>query len=124
MVGLGSVTILKTTIRGFTSEAIELNGGANARAMVADSYITYNAGGVTVGAVGANVNAAFLLNVIMDANTAFAVKVGPNDTVAMSNSFLGGSAASIISVVGSVVQSYGNNIIRNSGVPNQTLPLQ
>jgi hypothetical protein len=120
MLGSGALTILKTTIRGFTGDAVDLSGTA-ARVVLDDVYLGYNFGGV---AIQNPSNYALMNDVFADTNSSFSVKVCATCTVVLSDSYMAGSSSSISAAAGATVISYGTNVIRNFGVPTQTLPLK
>jgi hypothetical protein len=123
IVGGGKTTILKCSIRNFTGNAVNLVGTANARVVIDDTVMLNNGGGLNVqgNAVGV-ANFGMLKNSLVDNNTNFATQtVGPGALVLVGTT-LSGSPFSIINT-GSVV-SYGNNVIRNAGLPTETLVLQ
>jgi hypothetical protein len=123
IVGGGRTTIRNCSIRNFTQNGVNLQGTANARAVVENSIILGNGGGFNMlGASGA-MNTAFVQNTIVDSNTSFATQVGGGNVLVLIGSTLTGSPFSI-SNNGGEVWSYGNNILRNAGAPTQTLVLQ
>jgi hypothetical protein len=123
IIGSGKTTIRNCSIRHFTQNGIDVEGTANARVVVEKSIITGNAGGFNMLGAGGVFNSAFVLNTLLDNNTNYATKVGANSVLVLSGSTLTGSPFSI-SNNGGEVWSYGNNILRNTGVPTQTLTLQ
>jgi hypothetical protein len=124
VVGAGQVTVLDTTIQGFTQEAIDMVAAANTRLTVQNSNLVYNNGGINVQGNGAVLNVAIINDVTMDNNTAFSLKVSATGAAVISDSVLAGSTNSIVTTAGASVISYGGNLIRNPGVPTQTLPKQ
>lgn len=122
--GTGSVDIYKSTIYGFTGSGVGVKGTANAAVYIEDTALTNNLGGVEVAGTAGAANSAVLNNVTMLRNTDFSVKVSATGIAVLNNSILAGSTASIIAVAGAQVQSYGNNVIRNAGLPTSTLPLK
>jgi parallel beta helix pectate lyase-like protein len=124
IIGSGRTTIRKCSIRNFAQNGINVVGTASARAVIVDSLILNNGGGLNMqGAAGA-MNSAFLQNSVLDNNTSFATQVtGPSMLVLIGSTLLG-SASSIVASGGAAVVSYGNNVIRNGGLPTQTLLLQ
>ena len=65
------------------------------------------------------INTALVLDTLFDNNSSFAVQVGAGNVLVLSGSTLSGSPFSISNNAGEV-WSYGNNILRNAGVPTQT----
>ena len=104
--------------------AIDLQGSANARAVIEDVLLLNNGGGLNIlGAAGA-FNSAFLKDSLLDNNTSFATQTAGPSALVLSGSMLIGSPSSIIATGGATVISYGNNVLRNLGLPTQTVPLQ
>lgn len=124
MVGAGSVDVYDCTIYGFTLNGIAIKGTAGATTYVEDTVLTNNLGGIEIAGISGALNSAVLNNVTMVRNTDYAVKVSATGVAVLNASVLTGSAASIIAVAGATVQSYGNNVIINSGLPTTTLPLK
>jgi hypothetical protein len=124
IIGGGKTTILKCSIRNFTGNGINLVGTANARAVIDDTVLLNNAGGLNILGVSGAFNFAFLKNSLLDSNTSFATQTaGPSQLVLLGTTLIG-SPSSILATGGATVTSYGNNLIRNAGVPTQTLTLQ
>jgi hypothetical protein len=124
IIGGGKTTIRRSSIRNFTGNGVNLVGTANARAVIIDTLIFNNAGGLDMqGAAGA-ANSAFLLNCVVDNNSSFATQVVGASTLVISGNQLIGSPSSIIASGGAAVISYQNNMLRNAGGPTQSLPLQ
>jgi hypothetical protein len=124
MVGAGSVDIYKSTIYGFTGSGVGVKGTAGAAVYVEDTALSNNLGGIEVAGAAGAANSAVLNNVTMLRNTDFSVKVSATGVAILNSSILAGSTASIIAAAGAQVQSYGNNVIRNAGLPTATLPLR
>lgn len=124
IVGGGRTVIRKCSIRGFAQNAVNLVGTADARVMIVDSLLLKNNGGVNVHGASGAFNFAALQNTVVDNNTTFATQITAPGTLQLSTSTLSGSLSSIVNVGGASVISYGNNIIRNAGLPTQTLVLQ
>jgi hypothetical protein len=124
IVGGGRTTIRKCTIQRFTGNAINLVGTANARAVIEDTVLLNNGGGVNILGVSAAFNSAFLKNSLLDNNTNFATQTAAPSVLVLIGSTLIGSPFSIIATGGASVLSYGNNVLRNGGAPTQTLVLQ
>jgi hypothetical protein len=125
IIGGGRTTIRKCSIRHFTQNGVNLAGTANARAVIEDSLILSNAGGLNIqGAAGA-ANFAVLKNTVVDNSTTFATQVaGATSALVLIGSTLIGSPLSIVANGGAAVISYGNNVVRSAGAPTQTLALQ
>jgi hypothetical protein len=123
VIGGGRTTIRKCSIRNFTQNGVNLQGTLNARVVVEDSVILNNAGGFNMQGAGNVMNTAFVQNTVLDSNTSFATQVAGGNILVLSGSTLTGSPFSI-SNNGGEIWSYGNNLLRNTGAPTQTLVLQ
>jgi hypothetical protein len=121
---VGKITILKCSIRNFTQNGINLNANSGARAVIEDTVILNNAGGLFIQGLTGSTNSAFLINSLLDNNTNFAVQVTGPSVLDLIGSTLTGSPSSILATAGASVISYGNNVLKNGGVPTQTVPLQ
>jgi hypothetical protein len=123
--GVGKTTIRKCSIRNFSINGVNIAGGANARAVIEDTVILNNGGGVNLqGNAPGIVNTAFLKNSLVDNNTSFATSTTGPSTLVLIGSKLIGSPSSILVTGGGNVISYGNNVLRNGGAPTQTVPLE
>jgi hypothetical protein len=122
--GGGKITIRKCSIRNFTGNGINLVGTANARAVIEDTLILNNGGGLNIAGAGGVVNSAWLKDSILDSNTSFATQTAAPSSLVLIGSTLIGSPASIIATGGAMVQSFGNNVLKNAGAPTVTVPLQ
>jgi Right handed beta helix region len=123
IIGGGKTTIRKCSIRNFTGNGVNLVGTVNARAVIEDSLILNNAGGFNMQGASGAINTAFLQNTVLDNNTPFATQVTGASTLVLIGSTLTGSPSAIIGTGGASIISYGNNVIRNSGLPTSTVPL-
>ena len=128
MIGGGSLTIRKCSIAGFIGSAasagVDVQGTLNAREFVEDSMIINNSIGVNMKGIGGVANRGFVERTLIDANGVAAIQIDGPSSVVLIGSTLTGSAASIAATNGAQVISYGNNVIRNSGAPTSTVPLQ
>jgi hypothetical protein len=125
IVGGGKITIRRCSIRDFTGNGINLAGTvANARAVIEDTLLLNNGGGLNIQSQGGVVNGAFLKNSLLDNNTNFATQTDGPGALVLIGSTLIGSPFSIIATGGASVISYGNNVLRNGGAPTMTLVLQ
>jgi hypothetical protein len=122
IIGGGTTTIRKCSIRSFSHNGINLLANDGSRAIVEDSFIANNAGGISVQpSVGFNV--LLMRHTTIDRNALFSVYVTGASSIIMSDSVLTGSPTSISTLGGNVI-SYGNNVIRPAASPTQTVPLQ
>jgi hypothetical protein len=124
IIGGGRTIIRKCSIRNFSQNAVNLVGTTDARAIIVDSLILHNGGGVNVHGASGAFNFAALQNTVVDNNTTFATQIASPSMLQLSTTTLSGSPSSIVNTGGASVISYGNNIIRNAGLPTQTLLLQ
>jgi hypothetical protein len=128
MIGSGRLVIRKCEIRGFTQNAVDLEGVSASpapRVLIQDSLLTGNHGGFNVQGQGGAAMNGEVLNTVIDTNTVFGIQaIGTNNTVILAGSVVTGNPSNIIVSAGGQVISYGNNVIRNTGAPTSTLPLQ
>jgi hypothetical protein len=124
IIGGGGVTIRNCTIRNFTQNGINLVGTAHARAVVDGSMISGSAGGINVQGAGGVTNTVFLRNTVVDSNSSFSIQTAGTSRLFMTRSMLIGSPSAIITSGSGAVISYGDNVLRNAGVPTQTVLLQ
>jgi parallel beta helix pectate lyase-like protein len=123
IIGTGHIIIRNCSIRNFTQNGINVAGTLNAQAVVENSLVVSNNGGLNLQGIGGVANSAVIQNSVFHNNTAFATQLVSPSTLLLAGSSLIGSPSSIINTGGTVI-SYGNNILRNAGAPTQTLPLQ
>jgi Right handed beta helix region len=74
VIGSGTTFIRNCKIRHFTGNGVNVVGTANARVVVENSQILYNAGGLNVQGAGGVANAATIAHSIVDSNSSFAVQ--------------------------------------------------
>jgi hypothetical protein len=122
ILGNGSITVRKCSIRNFTQNAVNVVGTAGTRAVIEDSMMINNGGGVNVGTAGVN-NGAILRNSLIDRSTTFGVQVANTSVLVLTGSSISGPPVAISAAAGASVVSYGNNLIRGSGLPTSTVPL-
>jgi hypothetical protein len=123
IIGGGATVIRKCSIRNFTGNGINLVG-TSARAVIEDTFIRSNVGGLNIQGASSSVNVAIVRNSLFEGNTTFTTQTTGPSFLVLTGSTLTGSPSSIIATGGATVISYGNNVIRNGGVPTQTLTLQ
>lgn len=124
IIGGGKVHIRRSSIRNFTQNGVSVVGAAGAGVLIEDTLISSNAGGLNVQTTSVG-NYALLRNSVVHNNSNFATQVNGAATIlVLMGSTLSGSPTSIANVGGASVISYGNNVIRNTGAPTQTLPMQ
>ncbi len=124
IIGGGKTVIRKCSIRDFTGNGINLVGLANARAIIENTVLLNNGGGVNIQGASGVFNSAFLQNSLLDNNTNFATQTTGPGALVLIGSTLIGSPFSIIVSGGADVISYGNNVLRNGGAPTTTLSLR
>jgi hypothetical protein len=116
--------IRRCSIRNFGQAGVNLVG-TNARVFVVDSVLLDNNIGVNVTTPNPGLpNFAVVQGTVIDLSTSSATTIAGVSTLQLSTSTLSGSPSSIVNTGGGNVISYGNNIIRNAGLPTQTLILQ
>lgn len=123
IVGAGRTMIRKCSIRNFAQNGVNLVG-TNARVFIEDSLLLRNAVGLNVQATVGASNFAAVQDTVIDLSTNTATQVSGPSTIQLSATTLSGSPSSIVNSGGGTVISYGNNIIRNAGLPTMTLTLQ
>lgn len=122
----GTVYVIRCSIRRFTGNGVNLvSSTANARAIVKDSFIAFNAGGVNAAGNGV-ANVASILNTLIDGNTSFAAQAsGAGNAVAVINSTLGGSPTGLSLLSGGTAISFGpSNVITGAGAVTTTNPFK
>lgn len=124
LIGNGKVFINRCSIRGFTQNAVNVVGAAGARAVVQDSQLLNNAGGIRVAGAGGAANSATLIRTTVDNNTTFSASVTAPSVLLLNGSTLIGTAASITNVGGATVTSFGNNALGGTGLPTVTNALK
>ncbi len=124
IIGGGKTTIRKSAIRNFSLNGINLVGTANARVVIEDTLLLNNGGGLNIQGAGGVFNSGLLKDSFLENNANFATQSTGPVSLVLTGSTLVGSPFSIIATGAAAVISYGNNLIRNAGLPTQTLPLQ
>jgi hypothetical protein len=126
VIGSGATFIRNCKIRHFAGNGVNVVGTANARVIVENSQILFNAGGLNVQGAGGAANAATIAHSIVDLNSSFAVQVnGAGSEIGLMASFLTGSEPAINALNGAQVLSFGaNNLIGGTGAPTSTIQLR
>ena len=128
ILGSGETFVRRCSIRHFASNGINMNGTANARLYVQDSLIANNGAGggngIKVAGAGGAAQTAFVQNTLVEFNSNASLSVTGPSTAVLIGSTLGGTSVSINNISSATIVSYGNNVIRGSGVPTSTLLLQ
>ncbi|MGA0532165.1 right-handed parallel beta-helix repeat-containing protein [Hansschlegelia sp. KR7-227] len=121
MIGQGSLTVLNCRIRNFNTTGITVDGAADyTRLIVKDTVILNAATGILI--KGTKINTGVIDNVTIDNSSVAALQVDAPSSTTLSGSLLTGSALGLKLNAGAAVISYGDNIIRNGGLPTQTAP--
>jgi hypothetical protein len=128
MVGGGSLTIEDCFIYGFQGSGpgygVYVNGTTGAHVLIENTRIRNNLIGVNVVPQGGVPNSVIIERTVVESNPTN-LSVAAGGTVVISDStFAGGPTAIAYDGVGGSVISYGNNVIRNAGLPTSTIPLQ
>jgi hypothetical protein len=128
MVGGGSLTIEDCMIYGFqgagSGYGVYVNGTTAAHVLIENTRIRNNLVGVYVLPQSGVANSVIIERSVVESNPTANLSVSTGGTVVISQStFAGGPNAIAYNGGGSVI-SFGNNVIRNSGLPTTTLPLQ
>jgi Right handed beta helix region len=125
MVGLGNVLIFRCRIAQFSGNGVNVAGGAGARAVIQDSLISRNAGGVNVvGNAGGVSNTAVVTRSTIELNTVFATSVTAPGTLILNGATLEGTAASIVNNGGGTVTSFINNAFTGTGTITNPVALK
>lgn len=123
IIGGGVVTIRKTIIRNFNQFGVRLAGTVNARVNIEDSLLLNNkGGGLLVAGAGGVANNAFVNGSVFDNNGITSITISSPGAVVLSASTLRAASAALAISGGGAVISYGDNVIRGTGTPSQTLP--
>jgi len=124
IVGAGNTNIIRCTIHHFTGNGVNVVGTAGARALVIDSIITGNGGGINLtGAGGAGVS-GFVTRGVIDRNTSFGIQVTAPGSLLINGTTILGSAASINNVGGATVTGFGNSAFNGTGAVGTTITLK
>jgi hypothetical protein len=121
IIGSGRTIIRNCRINGFnTGNGVNLVGTVNASAVIQNSNITNNVGGVHVAGAGGVANAAAIVDTLVDQNASFAAQVsGAGNSLAIIRSILDQSPAGVQTLSGATASSIGpSNVI--TGTNNAT----
>jgi len=124
IIGSGSVTIIRCTIHHFTGNGVNLVGTAGARAIVVDSIISRNGGGINVAGAGGVTNTVFLTRGETDDKTAFGLQVTAPSNLVLNGATVLNNTNSITNVGGASVFSFGNNALTGAGTITSVIPLK
>jgi hypothetical protein len=127
MVGGGSLTIEDCIIYGFRNvtagNGVNVNGTTSAHVLIENTRIRNNLVGVFVQPQGGVPNSVIIERSVVEENPTANLNVATGGTAVISQSTFAGGPTAIANNGGSVI-SYGNNLVRNSGLPTSTEPLQ
>jgi hypothetical protein len=126
MVGGGSLTIEDCIIYGFLSatagNGVFVNGTNSAHVLIENTRIRNNLVGVFVQPQSGVPNSVIIERTVVESNPTANLSVATGGTTVISQSTFAGGPTAIQTSGGSVI-SYGNNVIRNAGLPTSTVPL-
>jgi hypothetical protein len=111
----GTVYVLRCAIRHFTQNGVNVaSSTSSTRAIIKDSIITLNNGGINVQGNG---NHAAILDTVIDGNTTFAAQAtNAGNAFSVVNSVLLGSPTALSLVSGGAANSFGpSNVIGGAG---------
>jgi hypothetical protein len=120
IIGSGRTIIRNTRINGFnTGNGVNLVGTVNATAVITNSIITNNVGGVHVAGAGGVANVASIFDSLVDTNASFAAQAsGAGNVVTAVRSILNNSPNGIQLLSGATAISFGpSNIITGTNSP-------
>lgn len=121
------VSIIRCTIHHFTQNGVNMaSNTAGARAIIQNSVIALNAGGVNVQGASSVANSATLMDTLVDGNTSFGVQAnGAVNAIALIRTTILGSPAGINALGGAAVGAFGpSNVITGSGAPTVSVPFK
>src|SRR4029077_14145925 len=116
IVGSGTTTIRRSSIRHFTGNGVNLVGTAFAAVFIEDCIITNNAGGINIQGASGAANNGTALRVVIFNNSSFGTQVAAPSSWTLAGSPLLGNFPAINVIGGAAVISYTNNIIHGGGL--------
>jgi hypothetical protein len=126
MVGGGSLTTEDCFIYGFRNgtagNGVSVNGTTSAHVLIENTRILNNLIGVPVQPQSGVPISIIIERSVVEENTTASLSVVTGGTAVISQSTFAGAPIAIENRGGSVI-SYGNNLIRNAGLPTSTEPL-
>ncbi|MEA2936467.1 MAG: hypothetical protein QOD74_3113 [Variibacter sp.] len=118
IIGNGSTTVRRSSIRRFTGNGVNVVGASGARVFVQDSIISYSGGGVNVqgSAVNGSVaNSAVIADSTFDTLTNFAVRVSATGQAFVAGSkMIGPGGPKLVIDAGGGIVSAGDNVVRGA----------
>jgi Right handed beta helix region len=134
MSGGGRLTILDCNIYGFQGQAgppssgygvgVFVNGASGAHVLIENTIIRNNLVGVYLVPQTGVLNTMIIERTVIESNPTANLGVATGGTVQLSQSTLAGGPTAILYNGGGSVISFGNNVIRNAGLPTSTVALQ
>ncbi|MEA2936466.1 MAG: hypothetical protein QOD74_3112 [Variibacter sp.] len=127
IVGNGTTTIRRSSIRNYSGNGVNLIGVSGARAFLQDVVISHSGGGVNVQGNAANVaNSVVIDNTTFDTLTNFAVKVSSaGQAFVVGSRMIGPGGPKLVIDAGGGIVSAGDNIVRgNSAAFSSVFPKQ
>ncbi len=127
MLGAGSLTIEDCFIYGFQYSGegygVYVNGSNGAHVVIENTRIRDNLVGVYIAPQSGAINSVIIDRTVVESNPTANLSVNTGATAVISKSVFAGGPVAITYNGGSVI-SYGDNLIRNAGLPTSTLTLQ
>jgi hypothetical protein len=119
-----AVYIIRCTIHHFTGNGVNLvSSTPNSRAVIKDSFVLQNAGGLNVQGAGVG-NFGAAINTVFDLNTSFSVRAnGAGNTIGLVSSLLIGSPTGI-APGGGAVYSFGPSNVISGGALSGSVGFQ
>jgi len=125
IIGSGTTFIRNTIIHDFTGNAVNLVGTSGARAVIVDSQLVGNTGGLNIQGAGGVSNVGILSRTFADGHSSFSTQVaGPSKLILTDSTLLGSAVGIGINGGSPTITSYGNNTIGGTGDPTVTNPLK
>jgi hypothetical protein len=118
-----NVAIQNCAIQGFTQNGVIVATNGVTKVTIEDTTIHDSVLGVLVAAKTANKNTAALRNVSLTDNNIGVRSGGASSIITLEDSFMDANLQDISNLANGIVESYGNNALRN-GVPTTSLPLK
>ena len=119
----GKVYIRNTLVHNFTN-AVNVSSTTGARVVVEDSQLINNAGAGLLVAGGGTANTGILVKSVVDNNATVGAQATAPSSLTLDGSAILGAAASVNSISGAVVTSFGNNAFSGTIPPLTTITLK
>lgn len=128
MLGGGTLTIQDCNIYGFQASSsgigVSVAGAAGTHVLIESTSIHNNLFGISVQPQSGVTNSIDIERAVVDSNATANLNVATGATAVISQSSFTHSPNAIAYNGGGSVISYGNNVLRNAGLPTSTVPLQ